>query len=74
MVRLTTGKTARAFAVAAILGLLLAGCASTSEQRLVSLPVPQTPPQTGGEPATQREHARFLFPMAANMTTPACTT
>lgn len=60
MVRLTIGNANRAFAVAAILGVLLAGCASTSEQHLVSLPVPRTPPQTEGEPATQREHARIL--------------
>jgi predicted Zn-dependent protease len=60
MVRLATGSAKRAFAVAAIVGVLLAGCASTSEQRLVSLPVPQTPSQAEGEPATQREHARIL--------------
>ena len=59
MVRLTIGNADRAFAVAAMVGVLLAGCASTSEQRLVSLPVPQTAPKPESEPATQREHGRI---------------
>jgi predicted Zn-dependent protease len=60
MVRLAIGNADRALVVAAVLSVLLAGCAGTSEQRLVSLPVPQIAPQTEGEPATQREHARIL--------------
>ena len=55
-----TGIAGRAFGIAAILGLLLAGCTSTSGNRLVSLPVQQTPSHAEQEPATQREHARIL--------------
>ena len=43
-----------------LLGSLIAGCTSTSNIRLVSLPVPQTSSQTEQEPATLREHARIL--------------
>ena len=58
---LKTGITGRATEIAAILGsLLLAGCAGTTDHRLVSLPVPQASPQAEREPATVREHARIL--------------
>src|SRR5437016_5123818 len=60
MVALTNGTAGRAFGTAAILGLLLAGCTSTADNRLVSLPVPQATSQAEREPATQREHARIL--------------
>jgi predicted Zn-dependent protease len=55
------GIAGRATEIAVILAsLLLAGCTSTSDNRLVSLPVPQAAPQAEREPATQREHARIL--------------
>src|SRR5690242_19995945 len=57
---LTTITAGRAFGIAAILGLLLSGCTSASNQHLVSLPTPQTTPQPEREPATQREQARIL--------------
>ncbi|MGB7458718.1 MAG: hypothetical protein WBM51_24025, partial [Pseudolabrys sp.] len=60
MVSLTTGTAGRAFGLAAILGVLLAACTSTPDQRLVSLPVPETSAHAEQEPATQREHARIL--------------
>jgi len=60
MVSLTTGTAGRAFGLAAILGALLAACTSTPDNRLVSLPVPQTSARAEQEPATQREHARIL--------------
>ena len=60
MAKLTTGAAGRAFGFAALLGSLLAGCTSTPDNRLVSLPVPQNSAQTEQEPATQREHARIL--------------
>lgn len=57
---LKTGIAGRATEIAVLASLLLAGCTST-DQRLLSLPVPQaTPPQAEREPATQREHARIL--------------
>src|SRR5262245_59144228 len=50
----------RAAGLAVLAPLLLAGCTST-DQRLVSLPVPQTTPsEADREPATQREHARIV--------------
>ena len=56
-----TGIASRASAIVAVLApLLLAGCLTTSDNRLVSLPVPQGSPQADREPATQREHARIL--------------
>ena len=58
MATLTTITSRRAFGVAALLGMLLSGCTSTSNQQLVSLPAPQIAPRP--EPATQREHARIL--------------
>ena len=60
MVRPIIGTAGRALGIAAVLGVLLAGCTSTPDQHLVSLPVPQTPSQVDHEPATQREHARIL--------------
>src|SRR6478736_3996136 len=60
MVSLTTGTAGRAFGLAAILGVLLAACTSTPDNRLVSLAVPQTSARAEQEPATQREHARIL--------------
>jgi len=57
---LKTGIAGRATEIAVLASLLLAGCTST-DQRLLSLPVPQaTPSQAEREPATQREHARIL--------------
>jgi predicted Zn-dependent protease len=57
----TTGIANRATAIVAVLTpLLLAGCITTSDNRLVSLPVPQASPLADREPATQREHARIL--------------
>ena len=56
-----TAIAKRATAIVAVLGsLLLAGCLTTSDNRLVSLPVPKASPLADGEPATQREHARIL--------------
>jgi predicted Zn-dependent protease len=56
-----TGIAGRVTETAAVLAmLLLAGCTSTSDNRLVSLPVPQAAPQGEREPTTQREHARIL--------------
>ena len=60
MAKLITGIAGRAFGIAALLVSLLAGCTSTSDNRLVSLPVPQTSSQAEPEPAAQREHARIL--------------
>ena len=60
MAKLTPRSAGRAFGIAALLGSLIAGCTSTSNNRLVSLPVPQTSSQTEQEPATLREHARIL--------------
>ncbi|MGA7308737.1 MAG: M48 family metalloprotease [Pseudolabrys sp.] len=60
MAKLTPRIAGRAFGIAALLGSLIAGCTSTSNIRLVSLPVPQTSSQTEQEPATLREHARIL--------------
>jgi predicted Zn-dependent protease len=40
--------------------LLLAGCTSTPDNRVVLLPVPQATAQLEKVPATQREHARIL--------------
>ena len=60
MARPITGTAGRAFGIAAVLGVLLAGCTSTSDQHLISLPVPQAPSQAEHEPAAQREHARIL--------------
>src|SRR5215475_11659103 len=57
---LTTISAGRAFGVAAILGLLLSGCTSLSNQQLVSLPTPLPIPQPERDSATQREHARIL--------------
>ena len=47
-------------ALLAALAVALAGCTSTPDNRLISLPVPQTSAQAELEPATQREHARIL--------------
>ena len=60
MAKLTTRIAGRAFGIAALLVSLIAGCTSTSDIRLVSLPVPQTSSQAEQEPATLREHARIL--------------
>jgi predicted Zn-dependent protease len=58
---LKTGFACRATEIAAVLALLLlAGCTSTPDHGLVSLPLPQASPQAEREPATQREHARIL--------------
>ena len=46
--------------VAIAFGLLLAGCTSTPDNRLVSLPVAQAAAQSEKQPATQRENARIL--------------
>ena len=53
----------------------LAGCTSTSDNRLISLPVPQaTSAQAELEPAQRNASMRaYLRPMAANTTTRACT-
>jgi predicted Zn-dependent protease len=54
-------RTGIASEIAAVLALLLlAGCISTTDHRLVALPLPQTSPTTEAEPANQREHARIL--------------
>jgi predicted Zn-dependent protease len=60
MATLKIAIAGRAFGLAGILGLLLAGCTSTPDNRLVSLPVAQASSQAEREPATQREHARIL--------------
>jgi predicted Zn-dependent protease len=60
MVTLKTGIAIRASAVVCILALALPGCTGTSNQRLVSLPVPQIGSQHEREPASQLEHARIL--------------
>jgi predicted Zn-dependent protease len=60
MATLATITSRRTFGVAALLGLLLAGCTSTSNPHLVALPAPQIAPQPERESATQREHARIL--------------
>jgi predicted Zn-dependent protease len=57
---LTTRAANRALGLAAVVCLALAGCTSTPDNRLVSLPVPQTPAQSEQQPAVQREHARIL--------------
>src|SRR5262245_48275353 len=57
----TTGIAGRTSEIAVVLAsLLLAGCITTSDNRLVSLPVPQATSRTEPEPETQREHARIL--------------
>src|SRR5215510_664488 len=56
-----TGVAGPAREIAAVLALLLlANCTSTTDHRLVTLPLPQAPPTTESEPANQREHARIL--------------
>src|SRR5262245_27472098 len=56
-----TGAAGRARETAAVLALLLlTSCISTTDHRLVALPVPQASPTTEPEPANQREHARIL--------------
>src|SRR5215831_5680805 len=60
MATLTIITSGRAFGFAALLGLLLPGCTSISNQHLVSLPAPQIAPKPERESATQREHARIL--------------
>jgi len=57
---LTTISAGRAFGIAAVLGLILSGCTSLSNQQLVSLPTPLPIPQPERDSATQREHARIL--------------
>ena len=57
---LTTITAGRAFGIVAVLGLLLSGCTSLSNQQLVSLPTPLPIPQPERDSATQREHARIL--------------
>ena len=47
-------------ALLAAMAVALAGCTSTSDNRLISLPVPQASSQAEPDPATQREHARIL--------------
>src|SRR5262245_66270275 len=57
----TTGIAGRVSQIAVVLlSLLLAGCITTSDNRLVSLPVPQASSRIEPEPATQREHAHIL--------------
>jgi predicted Zn-dependent protease len=46
--------------VATAFAVLLAGCTSTSDNRQVSLPVPQTSAQADLQPAEEREHLRIL--------------
>ena len=55
---LRSGFASRALFVA--LAAALTGCTGTSENRLISLPVPQASSPTDLEPATQREQARIL--------------
>src|SRR5262245_346298 len=56
-----TGIAGRANEIAAVLALLLlTSCISTTDHRLVTLPLPQASPTTESEPANQREHARIL--------------
>jgi predicted Zn-dependent protease len=58
---LKTGIAGRAREIAAVLALLLlASCISTTDYRLVTLPMPQGSPTAEPEPASQREHARIL--------------
>jgi predicted Zn-dependent protease len=57
---LTTRSANRSLGMAAVLGILLAGCTSTPDSRFISLPVPQVAAQTAQQPAVQREHARIL--------------
>jgi predicted Zn-dependent protease len=58
---LKTGIAGRAREIAAVLALLLlASCISTTDHRLVTLPMPQGSPTAEPEPASQREHARIL--------------
>src|SRR5215510_2875109 len=58
---LGSGIAGRAGEIAAVLALsLLTSCISTTDHRLVTLPLPQAPPTTESEPANQREHARIL--------------
>src|SRR4029453_17591480 len=58
---LGTGSAGRAGEIAAVLAsLLLASCISTTDHRLVTLPMPQGSPTAEPEPASQREHARIL--------------
>ena len=47
-------------ALLATIAVALSGCTSTSDNRLISLPVPQASSQAEIDPATQREHARIL--------------
>jgi predicted Zn-dependent protease len=55
---LRSGFASRALFVA--LAAALTGCTGTSENRLISLPVPQASSPADLEPATQREQARIL--------------
>jgi predicted Zn-dependent protease len=58
---LRTGIAGRAGEIAAVLALLLlTNCISTTDHRLVALPLPQASPTTESDPANQREHARIL--------------
>ena len=57
---LTTRSANRSPGIAAVLGILLAGCTSTPDNRFVSLPVAQVAAQADQQPAAQREHARIL--------------
>jgi predicted Zn-dependent protease len=58
---LKTGIAGRAREIATVLALLLlASCISTTDHRLVTLPMPQGSPTAEPEPASQREHARIL--------------
>ena len=58
---LGTGSAGRAGEIAAVLALLLlTSCISTTDHRLVTLPMPQASPTAEAEPANRREHARIL--------------
>jgi predicted Zn-dependent protease len=58
---LRTGIAGRVGEIAAVLALLLlTNCISTTDHRLVALPLPQASPTTESDPANQREHARIL--------------
>jgi predicted Zn-dependent protease len=55
---LTTANWMRGVVIA--LAVLLAGCTSTPDNRLVSLPVPQSSAQADLRPAEEHEHLRIL--------------
>jgi predicted Zn-dependent protease len=58
---LGTGIAGRAGEIAAVLALLLlTSCISTTDHRLVTLPMLQASPTAEAEPANRREHARIL--------------